>query len=267
MRLGIAGGGRAAWSFGSAWRRSGWPVSGVWLRAQSRSAIASLLDAKRCALDELARDCDVLLLAVSDRAIAEVAAQLPDDTRAVVFHASGSLTAVRGGFSLHPLRALPPAGEPSDLTGALLVHEGAHADLAAHIAAHLGARFATIAPEQKPLYHAAAVFGANYVAAVLDIASSLMTGAGLGTDVREDLVRLAQSAIDNWRTHDGPERFTGPAARGDRETIERHLAALAGQPQLAQLYALLAERIAGTRLAQAESGVYDRTPVAPDRGA
>src|SRR5205809_1073105 len=32
VRLGIIGGGRAAWAFGSTWRRIGWPIAGVTLR-------------------------------------------------------------------------------------------------------------------------------------------------------------------------------------------------------------------------------------------
>ena len=115
----------------------------------------------------------------------------------------------------------------------------------------VGARFASIDPRQKALYHAAAVFGSNYVAAVLDIAAELMQRAGVD-DVRNDLVALAGSAIRNWSAQAGPERFTGPAARGDRATIERHLAALAREPQLASVYELLADYI---------SGCYDRTPV------
>jgi len=250
MRLGIAGGGRAAWAFGSAWRRIGWPIAGVWLRDESRSAIADLLETPRRELAELADRSELLLLAVSDRAIEEVAERIPD-TNAILFHASGSLTAVRGGFSLHPMRALPPVGTECDLRDALLVFEGNHRDVAERIAAAVGARFASIDPRQKALYHAAAVFGSNYVAAVLDIAAELMQRAGV-ENVRNDLVALAGSAIRNWSAQEGPERFTGPAARGDRETIERHLAALAREPQLASVYELLADYI---------SGCYDRTPV------
>jgi len=250
MRLGIAGGGRAAWAFGSAWRRIGWPIAGVWLRGESRSAIAELLETPRRELAELADRSELLLVAVSDRAIEDVAERIPD-TNAVVFHASGSLTALRGGFSLHPLRALPPVGMPSDLAGALLVFEGNHREVAESIAAAIGARFASIDPKEKALYHAAAVFGSNYVAAVLDIAGRLMERAGIG-DARPDLVALAESGIRNWSGNAGADRFTGPAARGDRETIERHLAVLARDPQLASVYELLADYIAGC---------YDRSPV------
>ena len=140
---------------------------------------------------------------------------------------------------MHPLRALPPVGEPSDLRDTLLVFEGAHRELAQRIAQKAGARFAEIAPDQKVLYHAAAVFGSNYVAALLDIAEQLMGIEG----VRDDLAALAESALANWRAHGGAERFTGPASRGDAAVLERHMAALQDRPELAQLYRLLATYI------------------------
>ncbi|HVR37940.1 MAG TPA: Rossmann-like and DUF2520 domain-containing protein [Thermoanaerobaculia bacterium] len=244
MRLGILGGGRAAWAYGSTWSRIGWPLSGVWLRDQSHSHIAELLGTAREDLADVARDSELLLIAVSDSAIDSVAAMIPE-TNAIIFHASGAKSSVRDGFSLHPLKSLPPAGEPSDLADTLLVFEGKHRHTAKLIAAAAGARFAEVSPEQKALYHAAAVFGSNYVAAALDIAQRLMTRAGVH-DVREDLVALARSAIENWRRFEDAKRFTGPAARGDREVLERHLGALANDAQLATIYELLAREIAAS---------------------
>jgi len=247
MRLGIIGGGRAAWAFGSAWRRIGWPISGVALREASHSQLPKLLATARADIDALARDAEVILLAVNDRSIDEVAASIPE-TEAIVFHASGAMPSVRGGFSLHPLKALAAVGDPSDLQDAMIVFEGGHRKTAKLIVKAIGARFVEISAEQKALYHAAAVFGANYVAALLDIAQQIMTGAGIG-DVREELAALARSAIDNWLAHDDDTRFTGPAARGDLETIRRHLNALRDQPRLAELYEILAEHIARQNLA------------------
>ena len=235
-RLGIIGGGRAAWAFGSTWKRIGWPIAGVATRSEPR--VAHLLGVQPATIDNLAQSAELILVAVSDRAIEQVATSIPR-TEAIIFHPSGALTSLRGGFSLHPLRALPPVGAPSDLRDTLLVFEGAHRQVAQRIAQQAGARFAEIAPDQKVLYHAAAVFGSNYVAALLDIAEQLVGIEG----VRDDLAALAESAVANWRAHSRSERFTGPASRGDAAVLERHLAALQDRPELAQLYRLLATYI------------------------
>jgi predicted short-subunit dehydrogenase-like oxidoreductase (DUF2520 family) len=250
MRIGILGGGRAAWAYGSAWRRLGWPIAGVWVRPDSTGRVAELLEAPRREIAELAEQSDLLLVAVSDRAIAAVAEQIPPSP-ALIFHASGVLQAVRDGFSLHPLKVLPPVGEPSDLRGALLVFEGQHRPVAESVAAAVGARLAEVTAEGKALYHAGAVFGANYVAALLEIASDLLARAGID-HAREDLAALAESAVRNWSAHADARRFTGPAARGDREVLERHLAALAGDPQVTEIYRLLADRIRLRLLATGE---------------
>ena len=241
LRLGIIGGGRAAWAYGSTARRAGITISGVWLRAESKSHLPELLHAQRRPLDELAEHSDLLLIAATDRAIAQVAEMIPK-TRAIVFHASGAVPSVRDGFSLHPLKSLPPVGEPSDLRDTLLVFEGSHRDTAEGLTRALGARFAAVPARDKPLYHAGAVFGANYVAVMLDIAERLMARAGVH-DVRRDLLALAESALANWRDHEGRQRFTGPAARGDDEVVDRHQKLLAGDPQVAELYRLLADYI------------------------
>ena len=247
MRLGILGGGRAAWAYGGAWRRIGWPLAGVWLRDGSASRLPELLDCPRRSISDLAGDAELLLVAVSDRAIADVADLVPP-TEAIVFHASGAQPAPPDGFALHPLKALPPVGEPSDLANTLLVFQGDHRKTARLIATAVGGRFAEVTADQKPLYHAAAVFGANYVAAVLDISEELMRRAGL-TGTRSDIVALAESAIRNWTDHHDARRFTGPAARGDEATIARHLEVLAADAQVADLYQLLADWITSSRLA------------------
>jgi predicted short-subunit dehydrogenase-like oxidoreductase (DUF2520 family) len=235
MNLGIIGNGRAAWAFASTWRRIGWPVVGVTTRGKETPI------GPRRSIEELAATSDILLVAVSDRAIEEVVATIPE-TKAIIVHPSGALRALGGGFSLHPLKSLPPVGEPSDLEGTLLVFEGSHRNVAQQIAKAAGARFAEITAEAKTRYHAAAVFGSNYIAALLDIAEDL-----IGIDnVREELAALARSAIDNWLAHTDAQRFTGPAARGDEAVMNRHAAALASEPDLAELYRLLAARIVAT---------------------
>jgi predicted short-subunit dehydrogenase-like oxidoreductase (DUF2520 family) len=224
MKLGIIGNGRAAWAFASTWKRIGWPLTGIATRGEP--------------IEELAASSDIILVAVSDRAIEEVAATIPE-TNAIIVHPSGALPALRGGFSLHPLKSLPPVGEPSDLRDTLLVFEGSHRDVAEEIATKIGARFAEVPREAKTRYHAGAVFGSNYVAALLDIAEELVGIDG----ARDDIAALARSAIDNWAAHNDARRFTGPAARGDAAVLQRHEDALRDSPELAEIYRLLAARI------------------------
>ena len=235
MNLGIIGSGRAAWAFASTWKRIGWPVTGMATRGDEWDI------APRRTIEELAAGSELILIAVSDRAIEEVAAAIPE-TKAIIVHPSGALPALRGGFSLHPLKSLPPVGEPCDLEGTLLVFEGSHRDIAEEIAKQAGARFAEISADAKTRYHAAAVFGSNYVAALLDIAEELIGIEG----VREDIAALARSAIDNWLAHTDARRFTGPAARGESDVMQRHLEELRDQPELAEIYRLLAARILAT---------------------
>ncbi|MEO8217328.1 MAG: DUF2520 domain-containing protein [Acidobacteriota bacterium] len=253
LRLGIVGGGRAAWAFGSSWNAVRGSLSGFVLRPESMSSLPELLKAPRLEAEELMATSDVVLLAVSDTAIEQVGASLSPLLRndLAVFHASGSLSSevlplTPRRFSLHPLRALPPAGSRVSLSGALLVAEGSDEGLAtAHsLAATLRGRMATIQAGQKPAYHAAAVFASNYVAVMLDIARRLMNAEGIDLPgLESELGALAESAIGNWESQGGPERFTGPASRGDLPVLKRHLAALGPSSPLGRIYSALAREL------------------------
>lgn len=254
MKLGIIGGGRAAWAFGRAWRAAGLPLSGISIRPGSPTQVPSLLDLPPAAAEVVAAEADLLLYAVPDEAIAGVSAALLPHLRsgAFRFHASGSLTsAVLGGgpraFSLHPLAALPPAGSDAPNPPMALVFEGPDSALepAGTLARALGGRLLRVEASLKPLYHAAAVFGSNHLAAILEIAARILGSVGLpDAESRNSLAALARSALDNWERAVPEARFTGPVARGDRATIAAHLEALSGDPGLLDLYSRLSIELA-----------------------
>jgi predicted short-subunit dehydrogenase-like oxidoreductase (DUF2520 family) len=243
VRLGIIGGGRAAWAFGSSWRDAGLPLAGVHLRAGSTSDLVALLGSQPLDLQQLVAESDLLLVAVSDRAIETAAREAQPRHDQLIFHASGALpgSILPGGrrFSLHPLMSLPPLGAASSLAGSLLVYEGdaSTEQPAREIASKLGAALAIISTGDKPLYHAAAVFASNYVAALLDISAGMMKT--LGIEARTSVARLAESAIRNWSSENEALRFTGPLVRGDADCVAAHLEALEKTPQLRALYLTL----------------------------
>jgi predicted short-subunit dehydrogenase-like oxidoreductase (DUF2520 family) len=93
------------------------------------------------------------------------------------------------------------------------------------------------------LYHAAAVFAANYPITLLAEAIALAADAGLDPETaRKGMTTLLAGAVNNLRDLAPADAITGPAVRGDEGTIERHLEALKADPELQRLYQLLADR-------------------------
>ncbi len=89
---------------------------------------------------------------------------------------------------------------------------------------------------RRAAYHAGAAVASNYLVTLRAAARSLLESAGAPPDALDPLIR---GVVDT-----GFE-LTGPIARGDWETVERHLAAIrANRPQLARLYLCLAEETA-----------------------
>jgi len=276
MRLGIIGGGRAAWAFGSAWRAGSLPLSGIALRAGSASPTARLLALEVMSVPELLESSDAVVVAVSDRAIAAIAAEVSGlSDRPAIFHCSGSLPASALGdrlnaFSLHPFRALPAVGQPVTLRDTLMVYEGPDRAVAVgrRIVEGCAGLFGRVAAAEKPRYHAAAVFAANYVAAMLEMSEEILRSVRLEipsadqpplTALRQAIVDLAASASSNWLHQRGAAAFTGPAARGERQVVAGHLAALGALPHLEQVYRHLAgevlRRTAGTAAVDGEDAL------------
>ena len=188
---------------------------------------------------------DVILLAVPDDAISGVAAALataglvrPAQT---VLHLSGALgrdalapLAPCGAAlgSLHPLQSLSdPATAPQRLTGAIAAVEGdEHAVVvAAALARGLGMEPVAVPAPSKPVYHAPAVVAATFLVTLAATAQRLFVRAGLPPDgATRALTALMQGALDNVHAAGPAAALTGPVARGDVETIRRHLAALEG---------------------------------------
>ena len=209
----IVGDGRAGRALAGALGAVGWTVDGPLGRGAD--------------LSYATRDVDVLVIATPDDTISAVAASIaPGD--AVVLHLSGALgldvlTTHPRRAALHPLAALPDAetGRRRLLDGCTFAVAGD--PVAAAIVADLGGRAVEVPDDRRALYHATAVVAANHLVALAGQVERLAARVGVPVDAYWDLMA---GALDNVR-HLGPAAaLTGPAARGDRATIEHHLAAL-----------------------------------------
>lgn len=120
--------------------------------------------------------------------------------------------------------------------------------LARELAGLLGGRACAIRPEARPLYHLAAVFGSNFLVACLAVATELLARSAAApreVDPLAALFPLARSALDDLEREGLPDGMTGPIARGDTGTVERHLLAL--DPVRRDLYRALGTELLAAR--------------------
>ena len=227
-------------------------VGGALAHAAEAAGIEARLAGREEAAAVLA-SAEAALLCVPDVEIAaacEVAARAVPPLR-LVGHVSGATgldalapAAERGAetFSLHPLQTVP--APEADLTGAPCAVAASTPEalaFAAGLAESLGMRPFEVPEAGRAAYHAAAAIASNFLVALQESAARLLAEAGVD-DARELLAPLVLRSAANW-SELGAEALTGPIARGDEATIQRHLAALQDvAPELIPLYEALAER-------------------------
>ncbi|HSD45050.1 MAG TPA: Rossmann-like and DUF2520 domain-containing protein [Pyrinomonadaceae bacterium] len=240
----IIGAGRLGTALAVALEARGYRIRSVVAREiKNARKAAALLDAKPAVLAarqlRLIPSSDLVLISVPDDQIATVAADLSRvsfDHKPVVLHTSGALSSeilaplrARGWStgSVHPLISVTDPQTP--IAGAFWCVEGEPraVRLAKAIVRDLGGSSFSINSAEKPLYHAAAVMTAGHVTALFDVALEMLVACGLTRKTaRQILQPLLASAVHNLETKDPATALTGSFARGDVETIKRHVAAL-----------------------------------------
>ena len=186
-------------------------------------------------------DADLVIVGVPDDVIEEVVVSLGDAVRAGrwIAHLSGArgldvLDAAREAgarpLAVHPLQTLPDvAGAIERIPGsaiAVTADDEEGYSLGERIAEDLLGEPFRLQDELRPLYHAAAVFASNYLVATSSVAADLFSAAGVPDPARA-MAPLQRATLDNLERLGAGRALTGPAARGDAGTIDRHLAALA----------------------------------------
>jgi predicted short-subunit dehydrogenase-like oxidoreductase (DUF2520 family) len=232
MKVRIIGEGRAGGSLGLALVGGGWSVS--YLRRHDDVAQA-------------ASGVDAVVIATPDAVVQSVAARIEPVESCPIIHLSGALTLDalephhRRG-SLHPLVSLPNAEIGSGrLVGAWMAVSGEGTD---DIARSLGARTFPVSNEMRAVYHATAVVASNHLVALLGQVERLSQACNVPFEAFLD---LAFSSLQNVASLGPSEALTGPVARGDWDTVTKHLVALPADERdlyrsIAQATARLANR-------------------------
>ncbi len=262
MRIVLVGPGRAGGSMARRLLDTGHTVVGVLARrAEAAREAADLFEADVLTWDGSMPAADLLLIAVRDDAIGEVAGRLAPLASAAggAVHLSGltpvaalqPLAATMPTGSFHPLQTLPD-GEAgaARLAGAwvgITSEDAVFADRLFALAHGAGMHPFELDDECRAVYHAAAAAAANYTLTTLAMAERLFAAAGVPFAAAEPLVR---AVIDNGFSMGPAAALTGPIARGDVGTVRAQLVAVAeASPELAEDFRTLGRataRLAGT---------------------
>jgi predicted short-subunit dehydrogenase-like oxidoreductase (DUF2520 family) len=248
----VLGAGRAGRSLARALVVAGVDVVGLHGRQPDPTAVPPVTGG---ALPESLGNASVILVTVRDAQLGDALRQLARarlQAGAVVLHASGatdpaeasSLRALGHGVgTMHPLVPLAnPARAVDILHDAWIGVDGDRAAIAAAtaLASRLGAHALTIPPGEKPRYHAAAVFAANFPVVVAALAERLLEEAGVAEgEARAATVGLMGAAVSNLESGRPHDVLTGPIARGDVTSVKGHLAALADDAPALAAYVTL----------------------------
>jgi len=270
----IIGGGKVGTAMGKQLAAAGYRMVGVCCRTEtSARRAASVINAEKIAVIpwEITPLAQIVFITTPDGDIARVyGAIMEHDGFApgtTVLHCSGALPStvltapgdshIHKG-SLHPLQSFAAADLPGNpFQGIIAAIEGDERALAVarQVGESMGATCFTIKTEAKVLYHAAAAVASNYLVTIIDIAFSFLESAGINRkDAVTILFPLIQGTLSNIRDIGIPQALTGPIARGDLETIKRHLEQIGTHhPDLSPVYGRLG--LQTIRLAQGKGSL------------
>ena len=244
MRVAIIGLGAVGEDLAQSLHRAGFPIYClISSRIQAARTLAKDVDAQFVVSygDELPEGIDLLFLCVPDDAIAQVSQDLSDQSypwhTVHVAHTSGVLLSAELGslaslgarvFSFHPVQTFAK-GQESEWKSIFIGIEGDESgvQIGQHIADSLGSIPVLLQEEDKVLYHTSAVFASNFFVTIIGIATDILGQINVDrAEAVQLLTPLIQRTCQNI-VESGPElALTGPASRGDVQTIKRHAEAL-----------------------------------------
>lgn len=255
-RIGFIGVGKVGTAFGARLAERGFPVRGAMdiLPSESDRFGRSI---PGCVVYESAQDLadamDFVFITTPDDVIGQVAASVKWRPGQTVIHCSGANStailapALRQGANvgcMHPCNSFPSIQQSiENLPGSVFTleaEEPVFSDLKSFASA-LNGRWMELREKDKALYHASACIACNYFYTLVHLATQIWRHFGISqTDAVSALIPILEGTLNNIKHVGFPDCLTGPIARGDVGTIEKHLAALEErEPSLIPLYKAL----------------------------
>lgn len=211
------------------------------------AAIATLTNTEYTTDFSEVEEADFYIVAVSDRAVEEVAAQIERPADSIMLHTAGSvgMDALGEGLRgvLYPFQTFT-VGRRVEFTEVPLFIEGCTLAVESRIeelAQALSSRVYHASSSRRREIHLSGVLACNFVNALYSMAADhLQQRESLPFDVLRPLIlETAQKAVESQHPRSVQ---TGPAVRGDKAVVERHLAML-DEENKREIYKLLNDYI------------------------
>jgi predicted short-subunit dehydrogenase-like oxidoreductase (DUF2520 family) len=201
-----------------------------------------------------ASSAEIVFICVPDSEISRVVKEISsiDYQGKFVFHTSGALSskvleplAQKGAAiaSFHPVQTFASeVFDPTIFKGIFFGLEGNRkaVDLGIKMARKLGGQAILIRAEDKPVYHLACSIASNFLIILLSEASQLFKNIGLEEESVFDILGpLLNKTLQNVKKLGIEQSLTGPVARGDLETVKRHLTITGADPGLDRIYRVM----------------------------
>ena len=242
LKTGFIGAGTTGTSLAVRLSQKGCPVVAVSSRTlSSAQKLAGLVP--DCRVYNTAQDvveaAEIIFITTPDDVIAQVCSEVQWSEGKSVMHCSGAhsvdilesakrLGAAVGSF--HPLQTFAGVDQAiQNLPGSTFALEAEEPLLTTQkeLTRLLNGNWVVLKPGDKVMYHAAAVFACNYLVTLVKLALDLWRNFGVSPkEATRALIPLLEGTINNIDNIGLPDCLTGPVARGDSGTIERHLSAL-----------------------------------------
>lgn len=198
-------------------------------------------------LEGLPKDADIILIAVADKAIEEVAGKIKNKN-SVIAHTSGSIpmdvlkNVGKNIGVFYPLQTFSK-GREINYKEIPLFLEGNSSETIFKLK-KLGSLFSDNIYEadsaKRKKLHLASVFACNFTNALASVSEKLLENTGYDFKVLQPLMK---ETIQKLETLSPGEAQTGPAVRKDEKVIEDHKKMLEDQPDLKLLYSIFSDYI------------------------
>jgi predicted short-subunit dehydrogenase-like oxidoreductase (DUF2520 family) len=242
LKLGVIGAGIVGTALSVRLSSRGYQVIAVSSRSQTSARKLARAVSGCQAFDnnqDVADTAELIFITTPDDTIASVASEIQWHRGQSVVHCSGALTTdilepakelgAQVGAS-HPLQTFANVKQAiENIPGSTFAVEAEEPLLSTlkDMATALDGHWIELKANDKVVYHAAAVIACNYLVTLVKLAADLWQSFNIPqSQATQALLPLIRGTIRNIDTAGIPQCLTGPIARGDIETIKKHLDAL-----------------------------------------